>query len=422
MPWRSDGASLNPVWLDSPEQVRALSDGAWGTVADMFGLGLVLSELITGRQVSAEFPRRSIGEWTVGDLRDVVLPNCPGSLLELANQLLGPADYRPTRGDVEEWLLALLEDMAVDAKQPLSEPELAVATSAPTHELVLCTEPPTAELITLREAMLRCPDLSQRARVKILAELAGVLTTLHGEGIVLNQLDAGQLFVAPGWRLQLRSFEFACREGVVRPGDPVTASTCPNRLRGECACGPACDMFSFGMVLLEVMTGYEVTHRFPGRNANFFPDPNELQSIFAPTCPVSVRGLAAQLLSEDPYSRPESDAAKDWLECVFDDMKEPIGLEQYNPWSPAASTPTRGRSSSIKAPANAGAGAICLPYAVLRQILQKKEYGELGLDPTAMERYLSPTEFRAVFGMDVTTFDLMPYWKRKKAKVEVHLF
>jgi hypothetical protein len=63
---------------------------------DMYGVGLVLVNLITGCSVNESFPPRDLSD--IDQVRENVLSACPPSLVELAMQLIGDVEMRP---DVE---------------------------------------------------------------------------------------------------------------------------------------------------------------------------------------------------------------------------------------------------------------------------------------------------------------------------------
>lgn len=45
-----------------------------------------------------------------------------------------------------------------------------------------------------------------------------------------------------------------------------------------------------------------------------------------------------------------------------------------------------------------------------------------GVDPTRLERYLSPEEFKNALGMSLDEFKEVPIWKQSKMKKEAGLF
>lgn len=45
-----------------------------------------------------------------------------------------------------------------------------------------------------------------------------------------------------------------------------------------------------------------------------------------------------------------------------------------------------------------------------------------GVDPTRLERYLSPDEFEIALGMSLDEFKEVPIWKQSKMKKEAGLF
>jgi len=57
----------------------------------------------------------------------------------------------------------------------------------------------------------------------------------------------------------------------------------------------------------------------------------------------------------------------------------------------------------------------------LREIIKQDQISQYGMDPEAMEEYLTDAEFKLAFGVDRITFILMPWYKQKELKSKAGL-
>eukprot|EP00301_Raphidiophrys_heterophryoidea_P003198 c11453_g1_i1.p1 GENE.c11453_g1_i1~~c11453_g1_i1.p1 ORF type:complete len:1293 (+),score=310.82 c11453_g1_i1:421-3879(+) len=433
----------------SPEEIRRDCISSAG-LCDMFSFGLLMLETITLRHVDAMFPSRSLEtEWGVSkeEVRGEVLEGCPPSLVELTLQLLSGPDFRPDADSAKDWLESLLED--VGGKGLISVP---TGLLLPRNKLHLVTEP--CPLGSLKRVM-HTVDLSWPLRVRLAADIASGLNHLHSNNIIHCNLHSFNILVSTSWRAKLFGFHYAltvdaCNaeyQGIeknqndpnrVSSKPPLSFYSSPEVLRGE-ACGTASDMFAFGLVLLELVTGRDIDESFPERE--LFPqkysvEETTIRASISSLCPMSLVGLISQLLLPDADLRPDAVAAKDWLEAVgekLDKVEEPLLSARLS----HALEPNQDSSSNqiqiavpqvdqTKGEQQGGKLRVevekrSFTYAELRRIIQRQELEKYGMDVTRLESYLTVEEFWAVFHATIEEFEVMPYWKRRKAKTDARL-
>jgi serine/threonine-protein kinase len=160
----------------------------------------------------------------------------------------------------------------------------------------------------------RVPTLPSIEVAKILSEVAGVLSAVHAAGIVHRDLKPDNVLLTPRDEFYpLRIIDW----GVARlgpmgrltldgmtPGTPIYMS--PEQATGR-NIGPACDIYSLGVMAYEMLTGHPP---FDGRTLaevvcmHLTSDAVPLQER---TCaPIEMCELVHRMLEKDPQARPSS--------------------------------------------------------------------------------------------------------------------
>lgn len=152
--------------------------------------------------------------------------------------------------------------------------------------------------------------LEQEAAVRLALELAGQLAELHGAGFVHGDLrpanvllatpDGGARLLVPGVR---RAFAVAFAPRLLFPGDGRYEA--PEVAAGAVA-GERADVWSFGLVLLEALTGLQPAELAAVASAEG-ADPAEAAAMLrmqAPTLPAWACALAPRCLAPEPAVRP----------------------------------------------------------------------------------------------------------------------
>ncbi|MEU9537812.1 serine/threonine-protein kinase [Streptomyces mirabilis] len=165
-------------------------------------------------------------------------------------------------------------------------------------------------------AALQEGTLGVREAARIGLEVLGALEAAHAAGILHRDVKPDNVLLGPHGRVVLTDFGIAQIEGETNltatggfVGSPEYIA--PERVLGQRP-GPACDLWSLGVVLYAATEGVS-----PFRRSN---TPATLQSVLnsTPAPPASARGPLAEaingLLDKDPSRRPGADRVRRMLE------------------------------------------------------------------------------------------------------------
>ena len=176
-------------------------------------------------------------------------------------------------------------------------------------------------------ARLRRGPLSPRRTAMLGGTLAGALAYVHAQGIVHRDVKPANVLLGPGSRVRLADFGIARLAGTSSlTATGTTLGTAgymaPEQLEHHDV-GPAADVWSLGMILLECLTGRRVYQGSPTevvarRLAGPVPVPDDL--------PAPWRMLLEGMLAHDPRSRLSAEHVGTLLGAA------PFG----EPWDPAA--------------------------------------------------------------------------------------
>jgi serine/threonine-protein kinase len=164
------------------------------------------------------------------------------------------------------------------------------------------------------EGALAAPQALWTAR-----QVAEALSALHTAGWLHLDVKPENILLSPDGQATLLDLTFARRietQRILR-GQPITGTPrymAPELLLSTSRAGCWCDLFSLGIVLLEMLCGrlpYEDEHaghwiaRKPGRSVEV----TAMLSQCAPEIPAGTAALIGRLLAAEPLRRPESAAA-----------------------------------------------------------------------------------------------------------------
>ncbi|CAM9842462.1 unnamed protein product, partial [Phaeothamnion confervicola] len=191
------------------------------------------------------------------------------------------------------------------------------------HAVYIITEyAPGGDLLKL--LLNKDVQLSWKFRIRVAKEGAEALAYLHSQQLIHRDIKSSNLLLDADWHCKLSDFGMA-RE-VSADGKMTICGTdeymAPEMLFDEGFSFPA-DMFSFGMVLLELMSRQKVgengfAKRTPGKL--FVLEPEEVQSAGAAAgAPQSLIQLAVQCLEYEASGRATAEEARDWLRDLLED-------------------------------------------------------------------------------------------------------
>lgn len=143
------------------------------------------------------------------------------------------------------------------------------------------------------------------------------------------------MLIDSAWRAKLCDFSFAIHVDSTVKSDFIYGTDefmAPEIAMSE-PFNTQADMFSFGVLLAEVITEREPSDQFLKRTARdfFAMDVNQIRQTVLDGCPRSLTELCVQCCAQDPEFRPSADVASDWLHSILNDLHEEIVLPKKRP-------------------------------------------------------------------------------------------
>eukprot|EP00010_Vexillifera_abyssalis_P003698 CAMPEP_0201553242 /NCGR_PEP_ID=MMETSP0173_2-20130828/19526_1 /ASSEMBLY_ACC=CAM_ASM_000268 /TAXON_ID=218659 /ORGANISM="Vexillifera sp., Strain DIVA3 564/2" /LENGTH=927 /DNA_ID=CAMNT_0047963879 /DNA_START=36 /DNA_END=2819 /DNA_ORIENTATION=- len=146
-------------------------------------------------------------------------------------------------------------------------------------------------------------DLPWLLRTKIAIDVAMALTYLHSRGIIHRDLKSQNLLVDEGYRIKVCDFGFS---RVVDKSEFMTVCGTDEWMAPEVRLGKMyderADIFSYAMVLTEIITRNKPVERLPGRGFQF--DTELFRRSSPADTPKPLSQLAIQMAHGDPAQRP----------------------------------------------------------------------------------------------------------------------
>jgi len=190
-------------------------------------------------------------------------------------------------------------------------------------------------------------EIDWKLRANLLKDFALAMTFLHAKGIIHRDLKSHNLLVTDEWRLKV------CDFGLARPAPQgeekqagLTIVGTNEWMAPEVAAGDtydsSCDVFSYGMVIYELLTREEPPVRRP-RDAYAFM-PNEMKGRLPADAPSSLWDLLVKCAATDAKERPDFK----WIASRIKEIYEELPGTGKPPGSGSA-PPSHGEASKEKA-------------------------------------------------------------------------
>ncbi|CAM9576736.1 unnamed protein product, partial [Ectocarpus fasciculatus] len=170
----------------------------------------------------------------------------------------------------------------------------------------------------LRECLAR--NLSWDLRIRIALDVIEGINYMHDNKIVHRDIKTTNILITSDWRAKVCDFSFACHIENLSKHDYVYGTDefmAPEIALGE-DFGTAADIFSYGIVLAEMISGQEPSATFLRRSARdlFALDEEELKAAVLPECPDSMEALTLMCCEKEGEFRITAAEVFDWLQAL----------------------------------------------------------------------------------------------------------
>ncbi|CAM9304611.1 unnamed protein product, partial [Ectocarpus fasciculatus] len=186
----------------------------------------------------------------------------------------------------------------------------------------------------LREALKL--NIDWPLKVRIASDMTDGLQYLHQHGIIHRDIKTPNVLIDGSWRAKLCDYNFAIDENSSIKQDFCAGTAefmSPEVLLSE-EYGLPSDVFSLGMIFVEMLTGQEPSPSFPERPPQtfFVVSEEEIEGQLLPGYPSSFSLLQSQCLFAEPAERPTAEDAFNWLQDLVNETGEDnIVLPQSGP-------------------------------------------------------------------------------------------
>ncbi|GAM19016.1 hypothetical protein SAMD00019534_021910 [Acytostelium subglobosum LB1] len=165
----------------------------------------------------------------------------------------------------------------------------------------------------VRQLLKQTPPITWDKRLSIAVDLAKVLVFLHAKKIIHRDLKSKNILLDEFQRIRLCDFGFARMNEQTKKSRHMTMCGTEGWVAPEILLGmsydTSCDVFSYGVVLAELITG-----RKPGVDlwvrtpeTCFDINPEELRQKALPGCPTKLIEVCLECCTYEPLSRPTFD-------------------------------------------------------------------------------------------------------------------
>ncbi|XP_058091658.1 serine/threonine/tyrosine-protein kinase HT1-like [Magnolia sinica] len=239
----------------------------------------------------------------------------------------------------DEKLAALLE------RQFISEVALLFHLQHPNiiTFVAACKKPPVFCIITeymsggsLRQYLhhLEPHSLPLEWVLKFALDIAHGMQYLHSQGILHRDLKSENLLLGEDMHVKVADFGISCLESQCGSGKGFTSTyrwMAPEMIK-EKQHTRKVDVYSFGIVLWELLTALTPFHDMTPEQAAFAVSQKNARPPFPAACPVAFTNLISQCWSTNPDKRPHFDEIVSVLESYAESLEQdPAFFSYYEP-------------------------------------------------------------------------------------------
>ncbi|GAM29201.1 hypothetical protein SAMD00019534_123770 [Acytostelium subglobosum LB1] len=164
----------------------------------------------------------------------------------------------------------------------------------------------TPDIDTMGERLV---SMSWPLRIKIAYDVACAMAYLHSRHVIHRDLKSTNLLVCESWKIKVCDFGFARTAGLNgRAKRTMTICGTNNWMAPEVILGQdyneTCDVFSYGIVLSEIITRLETTSNMRPLSLRYGLDVDILLPLVPKDCPPPFLKLALDCTEYDPDLRP----------------------------------------------------------------------------------------------------------------------
>ncbi|KAL6198414.1 hypothetical protein ACLB2K_028203 [Fragaria x ananassa] len=179
-----------------------------------------------------------------------------------------------------------------------------------------CRKPPVYCVVTeyLDEGSLRaylhkleCKSLPLEKLIAIALDIARGMEYIHSQGVIHRDLKPENVLIDKDFRLKIADFGIACEEVYCdsMADDPGTYRWMAPEMIKRKSYGRKVDVYSFGLVLWELVAGTIPYEEMNPIQAAFAVVNKNLRPVIPKGCPPAMRALIEQCWSLQPDKRPE---------------------------------------------------------------------------------------------------------------------
>ncbi|XP_058771568.1 serine/threonine/tyrosine-protein kinase HT1-like isoform X2 [Vicia villosa] len=149
--------------------------------------------------------------------------------------------------------------------------------------------------------------ISHEKLITFALDIARGMQYIHSQGVIHRDLKPENILIGEDSRLILADFGIACEEAVcdLLADDPGTYRWMAPEMIKRKSYGRKVDVYSFGLILWELLTGTIPYEDMNPIQAAFAVVNKKLRPIIPPSCPPAMRALIEQCWSLQPDKRPD---------------------------------------------------------------------------------------------------------------------